>query len=173
MLDPVHTMVTVMRRKLTRYALAFLVLASSALAQTNPQRVPPSDPELRFVGRMQDGKAAFVEAKTFGRWQGNGYGWLVLIDPEVLEPIWVREIVNCQNNVITDDYIVWMDTHLKAWASGDRWMDGGGNTHAVSAQERVGKVFASAACTGKPAVDTFQRLGSLQSAVEFARKLSN
>lgn len=162
-----------MRIILLLCAMAFLTLVPPADAQTNPQRVPPADPELRFIGRMQDGRAAFLEAKTFGRWQGNGYGWLVLIDPEVLEPIWVREIVNCQNNVITDDYIVWMDAHLKAWASGDRWMDGGGNTHAVSTQERVEKVFASAACTGKPALDTFERagIGNLRSALMFTRKL--
>ena len=151
--------------------MTFLVFALPAFAQTNPQRTPPAEPDLRFVGRMQDGKAVFLEAKTFGRWQDNGYGWMILIDPVSLEPIWVREIVNCQTKVMTDDYIVWMDTHLKAWASSEHWLDGGGNSHPPGSQQRIEREFAASACTGKPALDTYQRIGSLRAAVDFTRRL--
>ncbi|MGE0742312.1 MAG: hypothetical protein AB7O98_13305 [Hyphomonadaceae bacterium] len=155
---------------LTVASLVLVVLISShgAFAQVDPQRIPPTAPVLQFAGRMPTGEGVFVETTTFGRWQGNGYGWLVLLTPSDPRPIWVREIVNCQTRVITDDYVVWMDERLTAFASSDAGFPNSSRTHA--AEGLVETTFVTAACAGAPA-DVWQRVGNLQNAVAFARRL--
>lgn len=154
---------------LTVAGLVLVVLIGShASAQVDPQRIPPTAPVLQFAGRIPTGEGVFVETTTFGRWQGNGYGWLVLLAPSDPRPIWVREIVNCQTRVITDDYVVWMDERLTAFASSDAGFPNSSRTHAP--EGLVETTFVTAACAGAPA-DVWQRVGNLQNAVAFARRL--
>lgn len=158
-----------MARLLVWMTIAILALTLPSVAQTDPQRVPPTEPVLQFAGRMPNGEAVFVEASTFGRWQDHGYGWLLLIQPTDPQPIWVREIVDCQTQVITDDYIVWIDgTTLTPFGSSDAGFPMSNRSHAPAA--RVESLFAAAACSGTP-LNIGQRIGSLQNAIAFARRL--
>lgn len=162
-----------MRNILLLCAMAFLAVVPSAFAQTNPERTPPSEPELRYVGRMLLGEALFFDAKTFRRSQGKGYAWLVIIQPDVMEPVWVRQIVDCQARTLTDDYIVWLDRRLKAYSSGERWPNADNAPRSFASLMGTEEKFANAVCTGKPALDTFERagIGNLRSALMFTRKL--
>lgn len=157
-----------MRRSIVWMMVAMLACVAPAAAQTNSQRIPPTAPVLHFAGRIPTGEGVFVETSTFGRWQGNGYGWLVLLSPSDPRPIWIREIVNCQTRAITDDYVVWMDERLTAFASSDVGFPNSRQTHAPDGL--VETTFVTAACAGSPA-DVWQRVGNLQSAISFARRL--
>lgn len=157
-----------MRRSIIWMVMAAFAWVLPAAAQTNPQRIPPTAPVLHFAGRIPTGEGVFVETTTFGRWQGSGYGWLVLVSPSDPKPIWIREIVDCQTQVITDDYIVWMDEGLTAFASSDAGFPNSNRSHAP--EGLVERTFAAAACAGSPD-QVWQRVGSLQNAISFARRL--
>lgn len=156
-------------RQAVAIILALLAFVDPAIAQTNPQRIPPENPILQFAGRMPNGDATFVEAATFGRWQDRGFGWLLVMAPSDPQPIWIREIVDCRTHVITDDYIVWVDgKNLMPFASSDAGFPFSKQSHAP--EGRVESTFAAAACSGAP-LDIGQRVGDLQAAITFARRL--
>lgn len=158
-----------MARLLVCTLAAALALAFPALAQTNPQRIPPTEPALQFIGRLPTGEAAFVEATTFGYWQGRGYGWLLIMQPSDPQPIWIREIVDCRTHLITDDYIVWINgDSLTPFASSDAGFPNSQQNHAPDT--RTEATFADAACSGSP-LNVGQRIGNLQNAIAFARRL--
>lgn len=148
-------------------ATALLGLTSPALAQSNPQQIPPAQPVLQYAGQTSDGEATFVEVGTFGLWQGRGYGWLLRFHPSDPQPVWVREIVDCRTKAITDDYVVWLDGEsLAPYAFSDAGFPMSQQTHSPASV--IETAFANAACSGGPP-HPGPRVTSVREAITYAQ----
>lgn len=146
-------------------------LAGPALAQVHPQRIPPAEPDLQFAGRFESGEFAFVEASTFGRWQDRGFGWLLVMYAQDPQPIWIRTIVDCASNELTDDYIVWLNgDSLDPTAFSDQGFPMAARTHAAAG--RVERVFAEMACSGQP-LTIGQHIGGVRAAIDFVQRVAD